>query len=402
MNPARLPLIQIRVGIKHQIHTIWRMNDSTTYSVISTGQIQDSFGLADVQASFAKLFKTTPEKANAYIGVKRVLKKDLDLKKAQVLKARLEKIGMVIALKEHKPPVATGEPLSLVVEESESSKFDNPITCPKCNLEQEMAEQCNGCGVYINKVLNIAPEALNTNDSSEDNEKQSDAPVITTVQEKVDTLSFVGLGAAAIAAVIGALVWKFIAVIFGYEFGIIAWGIGGAVGFTAAMFGSKGYNTGVICGVLTLLAIFGGKYMAMSSIQETWADEIKATTQLQSDEFKEVYVKEIKAAQIYAEEVAGGDDASLKKFMSDYGYSDYYGVDELASEDLEDFKEYYAPVLEKIALENPTFDEWVSISFGGNIEDYSTLELMKLDFGILSIIFLFLGVATAFRLGKGE
>ena len=79
------------------------MSDASTYTVISTGQIHDDFGLTDVQESFAKLFKTTPEKASAYVGVQKILKKDLDHTKAEALKSRLESIGMVIALKEHKP-----------------------------------------------------------------------------------------------------------------------------------------------------------------------------------------------------------------------------------------------------------------------------------------------------------
>ena len=82
------------------------MSDASTYSVISTGQIHDDFGITDVQESFAKLFKTTPEKASKYVGVKKILKKDLNHTKAQALKSRLESIGMVIALKEHKSSTA--------------------------------------------------------------------------------------------------------------------------------------------------------------------------------------------------------------------------------------------------------------------------------------------------------
>ena len=42
------------------------MSNTSTFSVISTGQIHDDFGLAEVQQSFAKLFKTTPEKQKEY------------------------------------------------------------------------------------------------------------------------------------------------------------------------------------------------------------------------------------------------------------------------------------------------------------------------------------------------
>lgn len=45
---------------------------------------------------------------------------------------------------------------------------------------------------------------------------------------------------------------------FYYELDLIAWLIGGAVGFSAAMSGVKGQAAGVVCGVLVLLSILGG------------------------------------------------------------------------------------------------------------------------------------------------
>ena len=383
------------------------MSESTTYSVISTGRIKDEFSLEDVQGSFAKLFKTSPEKARAYVGVKRVLKKDMNLSKAQALKSHLEKIGMVIALKEHRPLVTESESLLLAMEEPQKPRFENPITCPKCNLEQEKAEQCSGCGVYLSKVLGIASDQTATNNvevnGEAQNEVQADATVITTVQHNDDAIKPGGLVAAAIAAVIGALLWKFIAVLFGYEFGIIAWGIGGAVGFAAAMFGSKGLNTGVICGVFTLLAILGGKYMAIASLQSTWANEISAVAELENEEFKEIYQEELIAAKVYNDEVDG--EKSLKQFMAEYGYSVSFEADKVTSFEIETFKEYAVPRLEKMASRDLNFQEWKQetlSSVAGSLKDYSTFELMQESMGILGFVFLFLGVVTAFRLGKGE
>jgi hypothetical protein len=126
-----------------------------TYSIISTGKIQDDFGLAEVQANFAKLFKTTAEHAAAYLGVEKVINKEVGLEEAQTIKTRLEAIGMMVELRENKPLDFSIDSLSLV--EKEPTKEENSMTCPKCDLRQEKAEQCTACGVYVNKLISPSP-----------------------------------------------------------------------------------------------------------------------------------------------------------------------------------------------------------------------------------------------------
>ncbi len=126
------------------------MSDASTYSVISTGKIQDEFGLDDVQENFATLFKTSLERASTYFGVQNVLKKDVGLREAQAFKKRLEEIGMVIELEENKPFDISIDSLSLV--EKEPPKSENSMTCPKCDMQQEKAEQCISCGIYVKKM----------------------------------------------------------------------------------------------------------------------------------------------------------------------------------------------------------------------------------------------------------
>ncbi len=388
------------------------MSNVSTYTVINTGKIHDDFEVEDVKNSFAKLFKTTPEKANAYVGVQKILKKDLEHTKAQALKSRLESIGMVIALKEHKPAANT-DAMSLSIEEKEPIKADTTMTCPKCDLRQEKAEQCAGCGVFVQKLL--APSANDTaigsstviDQSTAITEPQANATVSSTVPaattitvQEGDSLKISGIAAAAVAAVVGALIWKFITVFFNYELGFIAWGIGLAVGVGAAMFGSKGMSTGIICGVFALLAILGGKYMAMQTFQETWANDIATSIEGQEAEFKVYYQQDLKAAEAFSEGVGSKED--LIKFMTEHGYSEYYEVENITDEEITDFNEYVVPHLKKIAEEQPSFDEWVKGSFGDALDDVSAMELVKSDIGIMGIIFLFLGVGTAFKIGKGD
>jgi hypothetical protein len=376
------------------------MSDAYTYSVISTGQIHEDFGLADVQESFAKLFKTTPEKASKYVGVQKILKKDLAHGKAQALKSRLESIGMVIALKEHKPVTADSEPMALSIEERASKKPDTTMTCPKCDLQQEKVEQCSGCGVFIEKILGagdtVIEPATIIGQSTGITEPQADsaavaaeeAPVAVMTVQEADSLRIGGIAAAAIAAAVGALVWKYIAVIFSYEHEVIAWGIGAAVGIGASMLGSKGLYMGMICGVFALLAVLGGKYMAMESFQESWSEDITTAISGQEEEFKQYYQQDLNAAEAFSEGVEGKED--LENFLHEHGYTEIYEIDEITDVEIANFNEYVVPHLKQIAEQKPTFEQWLQGSFQKNLDDVSTMELVKSDIGIFGIIFFFL------------
>lgn len=135
------------------------MSDASTYSVISTGKIHEDFDLPDVQESFAKLFNTTVDKVGAYFGAHKVVKKEVDSVLAQDLKMRLEKIGMVVELEKHvvedKLQNFSIDGLSLV--DKEPPKEENSMTCPKCDLQQNKAEQCTACGIYMDKLQAPSP-----------------------------------------------------------------------------------------------------------------------------------------------------------------------------------------------------------------------------------------------------
>ncbi len=388
------------------------MSDLSTYTVITTGQLHENFGLEDVKESFAKLFKTTPEKASKYVGVQKILKKDMDLNKAQALKARLEQIGMVVALKEYKAKSPAMNELS--IEEKAPVKSENIMTCPKCDLRQEKAEQCSGCGVYVQKLLGGGPNDTGVGQSTiigqttimkkpdlstKDKGKAGpNASIITTGPGIEDAFKFPGIAAAAVVALLGALLWKYIAVWFGYEFGIIAWGIGLAIGIAAITFESKGMATGIICAVLALFSIIGGKYMAMQSFQASWSEDIFAAIEGQEEEYKKYYAQDLKAAAAFGNGVESKEE--LIQFLNDHGYKEIYGVEEIGEYELQDFNEYVVPHLKQISENNPTFEEWL----GGteeSIKDLSTTALMLSDFGILGFVFLGLGVFSAFRMGLG-
>lgn len=75
-----------------------------------------------------------------------------------------------------------------------------------------------------------------------------------------------GLLGGLVAAIAGAGVWAGLAIYAGIEFGVLAWLIGGAVGFGVAAGGRPGVTSAGHAVILSIAAIAGGKYATV-----TWA-----------------------------------------------------------------------------------------------------------------------------------
>ena len=233
--------------------------DSATYSVILSGKIKPGFEPDQVAAAFAKLFKLTDEKAGSLVGKKFVIKKEVELQLAKTYKDRLDAIGLEAGLKRHggidalalepgpepaeaavpeapDPEAPNAEPLAVTAGKPTDA---NSMVCPRCNLEQPGAEECQGCGVIIQKAIAAAAATKQTSDA------QSTPPAHTEVVVHADSPAEtrpVGIKmfiAPVIAAVLGALLWYFIIVALDYEFGLVAWLIGGVIGFAAVISGAR-------------------------------------------------------------------------------------------------------------------------------------------------------------------
>lgn len=149
-----------------------------------------------------------------------------------------------------------------------------------------------------------------------------------------------------IAAILGALAWAGIAFGAKLEIGYLAWGIGGLVGFAVAWGSRKGGAApALLAVVLTVLSIAGGKYLAAQwsvnqafgemdlSVDEEWSEEYKIS--LLADDILEqravqgVAVPEVEEerlteqdypADVWAEALArwqAMDEATRQKFESE-------------------------------------------------------------------------------------
>jgi len=387
------------------------MGDGTTYDVITNGEILDGYQVEQVIDGFAQLFKISPEKANVFLNKKRVVKKGLSLKQAHVYKQKLETIGLIVELNAQAPKVnsyklaLTLEPMeparpiaadsSLATESHLTAQTDTPqstVTCPKCQQVQEGGQFCVACGVCFDKVNKQSPapglmpaESVDPNDTS--GLLITDAP----------SLKMTSLIACAIASAIGAGIWLFIALAFDYELGLVAWLIGGMVGYAAVMTGSTGQTAGMVCAGFTIIAILGGKYLTIESFQSQISD-IVASAESQEGIFQQAFEEEKQIAKLYLEST--GSEQAMRQFMVDHAYSVATRAEDVSQEEIEAFQTYDVPRLLRIGNNDPSYDQWLSNSVS-DLENMSTIDIMTEDFDFLDVIFLLLGVFTAFRLGAG-
>ena len=275
------------------------------------------------------------------------------------------------------------------------------MTCPKCGHAQDVSEQCISCEIYFEKyyqALEQQKRQAELQEEQEANAALSREKGRAALKEEAGALNIVAIGGAAIVAFVGAWLWMIIAVKFQYEFGLIAWIIGGAVGFAAAALGGRGLLSGVLCALLAVAAIVGGKYWTVESLRS----EAMAQFAVLEDGLVDTdwyYDEVLEDARLYRE--IGQDTQSIRAFMVERGYTDAVDPAGVSLVEVQEFQEYSAPDLEWIAANNPSFDEWTEHG-REDIEGISTWSLIKEDFGILSALFLLLGVSTAFKLGAGS
>lgn len=383
------------------------MSAAAKYEVSSSGELLEGFEAPPVIEAFSTLFSVSPEKAASFVGTKRVVRKDLTLQEATVYQKHLMSIGVEVVLKDTSTGqiiTAANDPVNNDAAETfglvpndeipgatNAAINDQILSCPKCELRQDKSEQCIGCGIFFSKV--------ETTPSTSTDQPTKKAVAKTERVSESSEFSLGQLIGPVIAAVIGAGVWHLIASMFGYEFGFVAWGIGGAVGTAAAMSGSSGNVSGVACAILVVMTIIGGKFSFYSSFENDLLTTLQAATT--DADLQPTYDEMRYDAAGLAD--TPYDDASLRTYMVNHAFSDLDSASAITDEELEDFKLYFQPDLETFHRTQPTFDEWkhdYKNQMYSDFGEFSTLSMVLESLGIMDLIFLLLGVSTAFQIGR--
>lgn len=189
---------------------------------------------------------------------------------------------------------------------------------------------------------------------------------------------------AGMAALLGAVVWGAVAYYGHIETSYLAWGIGVFVGFAAIKAGGHGNLVGLGAGVLTLLSIGTGKQIAF-----------RLSSQQQIDRF----VEEHATAAAHAERVkdaadwlALGDDPQPEQVRT---FAEQHGFDLTTPAE---FAAGIGATLQRFAEQKPSLEQWQEHVRDRLAADLSFADYLRDDFHPFDILFVLLGIASAFGL----
>lgn len=200
---------------------------------------------------------------------------------------------------------------------------------------------------------------------------------------------------ALVGAALGALIWAGIATWTGLEIGWVAWGVGGLVGFGAAVLGGAGTTTGGVRAVLALVSIFAGKWIATDAIAEREIREL-VTLALNHDAYKELRSQASDFATITSE-------SDYPEFMIVHGYTAAEYEDEVPAAELIAFRMAMVPELRKFQRTQPSYaqfkEQYADEAVAAWSAEISTAEVVKENLSGFDFLFGILGLVTAFQIG---
>jgi hypothetical protein len=199
--------------------------------------------------------------------------------------------------------------------------------------------------------------------------------------------------AAVGVAVLGALAWALIMWGLEREFFYMAALVGALVGLSAAYFKAQGMTAGIVCAVLTVGAIAGGKVIGFQFAFDGILDKMTAEETTQSD---------YDTASADARDFDGITKDGYAIFMVDYGYTDANSPEEVKPDEIAGFKKFEVPNLLHLK-DAPPYEEWrdwrqaeLTQLYREEIKPWAMLTNMDLD----DAFFLLIGIIMAFALAK--
>ena len=190
-----------------------------------------------------------------------------------------------------------------------------------------------------------------------------------------------------VAAVVGAAAWALLLIFANVEHGALAWGVGGLIGFAVVKGGGYGQMLAVSAAVLAVLSIGSGKHISYTHFVGKAVDE--SAQQLTSEMHAEI----AQDAKDWAALGAAPTDEQIEKYVLDHNYD---------ADSIETFRAELLPMIEWFRDEQPSLEQWRDRQRGELEEyfanEYSFVAYLKEDFHLFDIVFVILGLATAFGL----
>lgn len=200
-----------------------------------------------------------------------------------------------------------------------------------------------------------------------------------------------GTVGAVVGAFVGMMIWYFLIKATNTEIGWVAWGVGGLTGFLCRVLGA-GYSRtlGIVAAACAFVAILGGEYLATQDAFDTFlAEELEGS-----------YEQHLAFAQ---QAVKLETDDQIRQFLATQAEEDGLPIPAgtFTAEDVRSFREEALPELRDLANGRPPKAEYEE-KLRKTISDAFQGEVFKASFSLWTILWLILGVGSAWRLGTGE
>lgn len=187
------------------------------------------------------------------------------------------------------------------------------------------------------------------------------------------------------------ILWSLLIIVTDTEIGIVAWGVGLFTGYTARLIG-RGVSSeiGMAAAISALVAILGGQFFATRHAVNELKDTIIGGKY-------EAYVEYAKEA------VAAKTDAQIRELLAAQETEEGFTVEpaQITTAAVNEFKKEELPQLKLAAsgqLSRTAFEAAEGAAFDAI---FTTGFLLKHSFSIFTLLWIFLGVGSAYKLGSG-
>ena len=179
--------------------------------------------------------------------------------------------------------------------------------------------------------------------------------------------------------------WYYLIELTGYTIGYAAWGVGVLVGGGARTLGGDGSTRlGIIAGACALLAIIGGQYLYV----KTEVDKVFIGAAASAYESRMAYAQEAAKAQT---------DDEIKALLVKHE-----DIKEPTAKEIKEFREEELPKLKEFSQGKPSKAEFEKGIKGFNDTLSFKLMILKDSVDLMTLLFLFLGVGSAYKLGASK
>jgi hypothetical protein len=280
-----------------------------------------------------------------------------------------------------------------------------PRSCPTCSatVPQRTRNHCPACGASMDAAAaRAAPPA-----------PAAARPVATApaalapALPGLDQVPFVlPLVLAAAGALLGALLWAGIARLTGYEIGYVAWAVGGLAGGGAVLGGGRGTVVAAIAAVAALGGIAGGKLYGAQLVVEHQLEAIDAMfDRTHFERMRELANRADDPPAAPGDESAADFERAVAELEAEEGDEGEGECEPLTPEQQAELAATCAAAaaaheaeLQRLRDPSYTFEQWRESQRATLRAHLPVAQLVRDSLGPIDVLFLLLGVCTAFGL----